>query len=188
VRRAYVVDAAGGAARLASDYLANFPSWSADDKWIYFGSDRSGRMEVAGPLQRRHPGAGDSRRRHRTTGFCERTHVVLPSGNHVVREAARRRTGSTHRRRCSRLCRRIPAVRQRTLLCRSARPVAWERVGTARDECDDAEGAREIFSVRQLRSLAVPSHVGPSRTVTEAVSLRHGCPMAAPFKRAGSDP
>ncbi len=46
VRRAYVIDAAGGRSRPASDYHANFPSWSLDDKWIYFGSNRSGRMEV----------------------------------------------------------------------------------------------------------------------------------------------
>ena len=41
-----MIDAAGGAPRPASDYHANFPSWSLDDKWIYFGSNRSGRMEV----------------------------------------------------------------------------------------------------------------------------------------------
>jgi eukaryotic-like serine/threonine-protein kinase len=46
VRRAYVTDATGGAPRLVSDYHANFPSWSHDDQWIYFGSNRTGRMEV----------------------------------------------------------------------------------------------------------------------------------------------
>jgi eukaryotic-like serine/threonine-protein kinase len=46
VRRAYVMDATGGAPRLVSDAHANYPSWSHDDKWIYFASNRSGRVEV----------------------------------------------------------------------------------------------------------------------------------------------
>ena len=72
VRRAYVVDVAGGSPRPASDDHATFPSWSLDDKSNLFRveSIRSIRPQggVAGSLRRRSPGAGDPGRRHRTAG------------------------------------------------------------------------------------------------------------------------
>lgn len=46
VRRAYVVDATGGEPRLVSDGHGYFPSWSPDDRWIYFTSNRSGSVEI----------------------------------------------------------------------------------------------------------------------------------------------
>lgn len=44
----YVIDAHGGAARALThgSYNDIVPSWSADDRWIYFGSNRSGAWQV----------------------------------------------------------------------------------------------------------------------------------------------
>jgi Tol biopolymer transport system component/tRNA A-37 threonylcarbamoyl transferase component Bud32 len=48
IRRAYVIDSSGGPARLATADGGNqlLPSWSRDDRWIYFQSDRTGRAEI----------------------------------------------------------------------------------------------------------------------------------------------
>jgi Tol biopolymer transport system component/tRNA A-37 threonylcarbamoyl transferase component Bud32 len=46
VRRAFIIDATGGEPRSIGDIHVNYPSWSPDDRWIYFGSNRSGRTEV----------------------------------------------------------------------------------------------------------------------------------------------
>jgi serine/threonine protein kinase len=49
VRRVFVVDAAGGAVRSIpskAGFSDNVPSWSRDGKYIYFGSNRTGRLEV----------------------------------------------------------------------------------------------------------------------------------------------
>lgn len=44
----YVIDAAGGPSReLAAGPFADYiPNWSRDGRWIYFGSDRTGRLET----------------------------------------------------------------------------------------------------------------------------------------------
>ncbi|MCE5309744.1 MAG: serine/threonine-protein kinase [Acidobacteriales bacterium] len=46
--RIYVIDAAGGQARLLTTqpFNENIPSWSRDGKWIYFRSGRSGKHEI----------------------------------------------------------------------------------------------------------------------------------------------
>jgi hypothetical protein len=46
VKKAFTIDVAGGQQRPVSDYDVTWPSWSHDDKWIYFGSRKSGRQEV----------------------------------------------------------------------------------------------------------------------------------------------
>lgn len=54
-----VIDAPGQAPRLLTSGAANdvYPHWSPDRNWIYFGSDRTGRME----LWRIPPGGGETR-------------------------------------------------------------------------------------------------------------------------------
>ncbi len=44
----YVVDAFGDKPRLLTDHPSNevYPSFSADGRWVYFGSDRTGSMEI----------------------------------------------------------------------------------------------------------------------------------------------
>ena len=141
VRRAYVIDAAGGAPRPASDYHANFPSWSLDDKWIYFGSNRSGRMEVW-----RVPSDG---------GTPEQ---VTREGGNAPRVSA---DGTLYYRRGTTLYARplaggpdqpivegvagissayLPFGNER-LLRRSTGAVTLEPAGTAGDRCDDAKVA-----------------------------------------------
>ena len=46
VKKAFTIDVTGGQQRAVSDYDVTFPSWSHDDKWIYFASRKSGRQEV----------------------------------------------------------------------------------------------------------------------------------------------
>jgi len=66
LRHVYVVDPAGGAVQMVPGKPGSrdqVPSWSRDGKWIYFGSNRSGRPEVW-----RAPAAGGNAEQVTTTG------------------------------------------------------------------------------------------------------------------------
>jgi eukaryotic-like serine/threonine-protein kinase len=78
LRHIYVVDAAGGSIQaIGSRAGANdqLPSWSHDGKWVYFGSNRSGRYEVW-----RAPAGGED------------PHQVTTSGGEVPYESSDGRT------------------------------------------------------------------------------------------------
>ncbi len=71
-----VIDAPGQAPRMLTSGSANdvYPQWSPDGNWIYFGSDRTGGME----LWRMPPGGGEARQLTRDGGL-----LGVPSADHA---------------------------------------------------------------------------------------------------------